>query len=276
MPEGDTLFRIAARLQPVLTGRCIVRAESQDCRLSTQSLQGHCVTAIEPRGKHLLIHVDNGLTLHTHLGMTGAWHVYALGEPWQKPRHRAAVTLFTDEAVCVCFSPKTLELLSADGLRRHAHLQHLGPDVLAPAFDAREALRRLSLHHTLPIGEALMDQTILCGVGNIYKSEILFHCRLYPWCPVTSLTTNELDAVLAAARKLMRANLATQTRRTRFRADGSRFWVYGRSGQPCFVCGQVIGMRHQGTLGRSTYWCPSCQMNPAAGPRTVVGEPTEL
>jgi endonuclease-8 len=262
MPEGDTIYRIAVRLRPILEQQRIAHVTARDSRLAVDTVTGQIVASIEPRGKHLLIHLANGHAVHSHLGMTGSWHVYSIGETWLKPASYAALTLSTERAVCVCFSPKTLELLSPDALRRHAHLHRLGPDVLADDFDGEQALVRFRVRDDLPIGEAIMDQTILCGVGNIYKSETLFKCRLNPFRPVSSLTDGELRGLIVAARRLMRANRTGHDRRTRFQHDGDRFWAYGRSGQPCLHCGQRICMRHQGTLGRSTYWCPGCQ--PAA------------
>lgn len=267
MPEGDTLFRIAWRLRPLLEGQSVVQAVSSDPRIAANTLVGHSVLAVECRGKHLLIHADDGRAIHTHLGMTGSWHVYAPGETWQKPASRAALWLTTDQAVCVCFSPKTLELLSRDGLRRHTHLRQLGPDVLSAVFDAEEAHARFRARGWLPLGVALMDQTILCGVGNIYKSETLFQCRLDPFAAVSDLSDERLAQLVETARRLMRANLYSRTRRTRYSSDGQPFWVYGRSGKPCFRCGEAIHMRHQGDLGRSTYWCPICQRG--SPPRTI-------
>jgi endonuclease-8 len=259
MPEGDTLFRIAWRLRPILEGQCLVQAETRDVRIPADSLIGRRVVAVECRGKHLLIHADDGRAIHTHLGMTGSWHVYAPGEAWQKPRSRAALSVATEQTVCVCFSPKTLELLSPDGLRRHTHLRQLGPDILATVFDAEDVRSRFRLRPAVPVGEAIMNQTIMCGVGNIYKSETLFQCRMDPFIAVAQLTDERLLQVIEVARRLMRANLYSRTRRTRHSSDGQPFWVYGRSSGACFVCGEQIRMRHQGELGRSTYWCPTCQ-----------------
>jgi endonuclease-8 len=237
----------------------IQRCEGRDPKLDAASLVGGCVTAIESRGKHLLMHFDDQRCLHSHLGMTGSWHVYAVGQTWRKPASRAAIAVYLNTTVCVCFSPKMLELLSPAGLRRHRLLSRLGPDLLAGQPDMAEILPRLRAHNPTPIGEAVMNQSIMCGIGNVYKSETLFLCRLDPFVRVGQLVDSDLVRVMDTARSLMMKNLRGYPRRTRHASDGNRLWVYGRHDKPCFVCGQIIRMRRQGDLGRSTYWCPTCQ-----------------
>ncbi|MCH5373990.1 MAG: formamidopyrimidine DNA glycosylase, partial [Planctomycetes bacterium] len=162
-------------------------------------------------------------------------------------------------AVCVCFFPKTLELLSETRLRRHPYLSRLGPDLLAETSDDDEILRRFRLHQRRAIGEAVMDQTIVCGIGNVYKSEVLFLCHLDPFLPVHHFSDDQLRGLIHRSRQLMSKNLQGYPRRTRFGLDGNRVWVYGRAGKPCLVCGARIQIRRQGDLGRTTYWCPTCQ-----------------
>lgn len=259
MPEGDTIFRTASRLRAVLEGRRLAGAESRHPRLRAASLAGSTVAAVEPRGKHLLIHFQDGRVLHSHMGMTGSWHVYAAGQAWAKPASRAAIVLRVQDAACVCFSPKTIEMLSPAELRRHGQLNHLGPDILCEDVEEGEILRRFRLHDAAPIGEALMNQTLVCGIGNIYKSETLFVCRINPFVRVGQISDGELRQLLLSARDLMRRNLLGYPRRTRRAPDGRPVWVYGRRGEACLVCGEQIRMRRQGDLGRSTYWCPACQ-----------------
>jgi len=259
MPEGDTIYRTAVRLRAVLEGRRIETARGREAALAAESLSGTEVASIEARGKHLLIHLGDGRALHTHLGMHGAWHIYQPGEPWRKPERRAGIVLETGGTVAVCFNPKTLELLTPDRLRRHEHLRRLGPDLLARRFDAPEALRRFRVHNPTPIGEALMNQSIVCGIGNVYKSEILFLSRIDPFVPIASLPDEGILALMEKARDLMSRNLEGYPRRTRFSCDRSRHWVYGRSGKPCLVCGGTIRIRRQGDQGRTTFWCPTCQ-----------------
>ena len=218
-----------------------------------------CAAAIEARGKHLLIHFDNDLVLHSHMGMTGSWHIYRPGQTWQKPKSRAALILSTQSVACACFYPKTLELLTTAALRNHQHLSKLGPDLLAEQFDENFAVKRFRFANHLPIGEAIMNQTIVCGVGNIYKSEVLFLERVNPFQRTDQFIDQELIQLMQAARQLMRRNLSGFPRRTRFGRDGQRLWVYGRSGRPCLECGTSIQIRRQGTSGRTTYWCANCQ-----------------
>jgi endonuclease-8 len=185
--------------------------------------------------------------------------VYASHDGWQKPQSRAWLILEVDGAVCVCFSPKTLELLSPDGLRRHPFLRRLGPDLLGAPIEPEVILKRFRVHSAVSIGEAVMNQSIVCGIGNVYKSEILFLCRIHPLVTVGQLSDELLLQLVNEARRLMQKNSIGYPRRTRFRGDGQRLWVYRRSGQKCYVCGRVVQMRRQGDMGRSTYWCPGCQ-----------------
>jgi endonuclease VIII len=259
MPEGDTIYRTAVQLRSVLAGQTICEATSQVGGPDPHSLVGRRVEAIEARGKHLLIHLDDGQAIHSHMGMTGSWHVYRSDQAWLKPARRAHLVLHLPAAVCVCFTPKTLEILTAHGVRRHPYLSRLGPDLLSERFGVQDVVQRLRQRSDLPVGEAVMDQTLVCGIGNVYKSELLFLQRLDPFCRVGDLSDSQLEQLVQSARQLMRRNLQGSRRTTRFGRDGQRLWVYGRSGEKCLQCGSIIRMRRQGGLGRSTYWCPTCQ-----------------
>lgn len=259
MPEGDTIFRAAMRLRPILEGQPVERARARWERVDAESLVGHTISSVEARGKHLLFHFDDGRALHSHMGMTGSWHIYRLAEAWQKPEQRAAIVLEGPQYLVVCFTPKTLELLSAAGVRRHPYLQRLGPDLLGGALDEPAVLSRFRGHNLTPIGEAVMNQTIASGVGNVYKSEVLFLLHIHPRTPVGELSDEGVLEIVRKARELMQQNLEGRPRTTRHGLDGRRLWVYGRSGQPCFVCGGPIEVIRQGDLGRTTYWCPRCQ-----------------
>lgn len=262
MPEGDTIYRTAAVLRTVMELQKIEKAESPNGSVVTDGLQPATIDSVEARGKHLLMHLEGGMTIHSHMGMTGSWHVYRATEIWHKPRRQAALALtFGDppRRQVVCFSPKLLELLSGEVLRRHRWLSRLGPDLLGARFDVRAAVARFRRHPTKAIGEAIMDQSIVCGVGNVYKSELLFLEQLHPVTSVERLSDEQLRRLLSRSRALMRQNLEGYPRRTRFGIDGSRTWVYGRSGQACLKCATVIRIRRQGDLGRTTYWCPNCQ-----------------
>jgi endonuclease-8 len=262
MPEGDTIFRTAVHLRAALVGQRIEEVGCGDRKLATGDLRGQVVEAVEARGKHLLIHTDSNVVIHSHMGMTGSWHVYQPGEGWRKPAGHAAIVLRTASAVCVCFYPKTLEQLSPTQLRSHALLGRLGPDILADRGSDQPILERFRVHHPTPIGQAVMNQTIVCGIGNVYKSETLFLTRTHPWILVRQLPDERILEIIHNARRLMLANLGGYPRRTRTGRDGARLWVYRRTGQRCFVCGQTIQVGRQGDLGRTTYWCPECQPYP--------------
>jgi endonuclease-8 len=259
MPEGDTIFRTAVNLRTAIVGHVVQSLQSRESDAGLQSLVGHRISAVEARGKHLLMHIDDGRVLHSHLGMTGSWHLYSLGEPWTKPARGAAISMEFASAMAVCFSPKTLELLSPAAFRRHGYLHQLGPDILGTLPPDAQVLQRFRVHDQTAIGEALLNQTILCGIGNVYKSEALFVARINPFDLVAQLSDELLLNVVSIAKELMRRNLQGYPRRTRFSADRQRQWVYNRKHQPCFVCGTAIEMLRQGELGRSTFWCPSCQ-----------------
>lgn len=259
MPEGDTIYRSAATLRPTMEGGLIAEARLRDRQFEVERLIGRTVSGVEARGKHLLMHLSSSDVIHSHMGMTGSWHVYHAGQPWRKPTHYAALYLKIRELDVICFSPRLLELLTADQLRRHVHLQRLGPDLVDSRFDVVEALARFRVRNALPLGEAVMNQTIVSGIGNIYKSEILFLMGFDPFAAVEQFSDDELCKMLQKARALMLRNLGGPQRTTRFGSDAGRMWVYGRSGTPCPKCGVKIELRRQGEAGRTTCWCPQCQ-----------------
>lgn len=261
MPEGDTIFRTAAVLREALAGRVVTRARAQARpglrRVPDLSrLEGRRVERVEARGKHLLIGFEGGLTLRTHLRMSGAWHRYAPGEAWRRPARQASAVVETAESVAVCFNAPVVELLDDRQLARHAPLTGLGPDLLGRTFDTDAALARLRDRDAVPLGEALLDQRAVAGIGNVYKSELAFLAGRDPWAPVRDLDDEELRGLLAGARRLLAANVRGGARSTR---PGGGLWVYGRAGRPCRRCGTLIRVRRQGELGRLTYWCPRCQ-----------------
>jgi endonuclease-8 len=265
MPEGDTIHRTAEVLRAALVGRRITGARAQPRpglrRIPDLGpLVGATVTAVEAMGKHLLIGFDNGRTLRSHMRMTGSWHRYRPGERWRAPRHRASAILETADAVAVAFDAPVVELLTDADLRRSRSLRELGPDLLAQSFDADEALGRLRERNGEELGNALLDQRAVAGIGNVYKSEVAFVERMDPWAPVASFDDERLQGALATARRLMQANLRGGARATTGRrAPGAGLWVYGRTGRPCRRCGTLIRSRRQGELARTTYWCPRCQ-----------------
>lgn len=277
MPEGDTIHRSARRLEPILLNATVIAARDNGRFVDSKQLIDATFVAVTARGKHLIMRLEDGRVLHSHMGMTGSWHVYALGDAWRKSPHRAALVLTVQQrkddksnggdqespGACevVCFSPKTLELLSSTQFRRHAFLNRLGPDLMVETYDPEIVLSRFRVHNSVSIGEAVMNQTIVCGVGNVYKSETLFLTKLNPFVRVAELSDASVLAVVEKAQSLMQKNSIGHPRQTRLSADRERYWVYGRSREPCFECGTRIEMRRQGDLGRSTYWCPRCQAN---------------
>ena len=260
MPEGDTIYRSAATLRPAMQGGVIAEARLRDPHFEVDRILGATVQQVEARGKHLLMHLSTTDVIHSHMGMTGSWHIYRTGQTWRKPQHYAVLFLRINDLEVICFSPKQLELLTADQLRRHVHIQKLGPDIAADGqFDVEAAILNLRSRNHVPLGEAVMNQRLVCGIGNIYKSELLFIMRFDPFAPVDRFSDDELRAMLKKGRALMLRNLGGPGRTTRFGSDAGRMWVYGRSGTPCPKCGTQIGLRRQGEAGRTTCWCPQCQ-----------------
>ncbi len=265
MAEGDTIFRTAEVLRAALVGRRVTaaRARGQPGMRSVPDLSrliGAVVANVEARGKHLLIGFDNGLTVRSHLRMSGSWHRYRPGEPWRRPLRQASAILETSESVAVAFNTPVVELLNDFDLRRSRALTALGPDLLSRSFDADEALRRLRERHAEELGNALLDQRAVAGIGNVYRSEVAFLEELDPWAPVAAFEDAELLAALRTARRLLQANTSGGTRVTTGSAmQGQGLWVYGRAGRPCRRCGTRIEVRRQGELARLTYWCPRCQ-----------------
>jgi endonuclease-8 len=269
VPEGDTLFRIAAGLRPYLAGRRIVAAAARQPGPRAELLEGATVESVEARGKHLLIHFDNGLVLRTHLGMRGSWHRYAPGERWQRPPSRARIVLETESAVAVCFDAPTVELFDGRAEAIHPKLAALGPDLMAADFgdeSLAEAIRRLRdpSRASLTIAEALLDQRAMAGVGNVYKSEVLFVERVNPFARVAELSDDTLRRLILSSRRLLLANSEGGARVTTELGAGERrvtgrLWVYDRAGRPCRRCGAVVRSLSHGELDRLTLWCPRCQ-----------------
>lgn len=267
MPEGDTIHRAATRLRNVLDGQAIERAESRWLgATAAESLRGRVINSVEARGKHLLITLDDNRVIHSHMGMTGSWHIYRPAETWQKPRQRAAISLDCPQVCVVCFTPKLLEILSAAALRRNDYLNRLGPDLLAERSPDEGVLARFRQCNNVPIGQAVLNQTIVSGIGNVYKSELLFHFRIHPQTLVSDLMDEQILGLTAKASEMMAKNLSGRPRTTRYALGGGRFYVYGRSGEPCYTCGTPIALIRQGDAGRTTYFCPHCQQLGKAAP----------
>ncbi len=265
MPEGDTLHRSADRLRPALQGRRLQRFEAPRL-VGDRPRPGCTIEVVEAVGKHLLVHFDTGLTLQTHLRMSGSWHLYRTGERWRKAPHLARVVIGVDEWVAVCFSAPVVRTFrpAAPGgaLGTDASpVAHLGPDLCRPDADLDAGLARLDALAAPPdeIGSVLLDQRVVSGIGNVYKSEVLFACGVDPFAAVGRLDDATRRRLLATAHRLLRANLGSGPRVTTDLAGGGGAAVYGRRRQPCLRCGTPVRMRRQGPQARSTYWCPTCQ-----------------
>jgi endonuclease-8 len=269
VPEGDTIFQTAAALRPLLVGQHILRARARTPGPQIQRVVGARVESIEPIGKHMLIRFDNGLTLHTHLRMGGTWHRYAPGERWRMAEWKAKVVLEVPEHVVVCFNAPVAELMDNRAVALHPALVSLGPDLLSPEFSAAEALRRLSAHPDAEIAEALLDQRVMAGVGNVFKSEVLFIESVNPWRLVRDLDDAHLTALIGTAHRLLLENVAPgRPQRITTRGNPTvrgALYAYGRANEPCTRCGTPIRVKRQGTLNRPTYWCPRCQPDGTPG-----------
>ena len=221
---------------------------------------GHVVETVEARGKNLLICFDDGRALHTHMRMNGSWHIYRVGERWLKKTEAARVVLTTETMVAVCFAAPVVRVIAPGAIARDPHLEGLGPDLLAPSCDLVLARTNLRGSSGTEIGDALMMQRLVAGIGNVYKSETLFIRRVNPFVTVEALDDATLDRLLVEASTLLSRNVARGVPRgTRNALGGARHWVYMRSREPCFVCRTPVEMRKQGLIPRSTYYCPRCQ-----------------
>ena len=301
MPEGDAIFRTARTLNRALAGHEVVRFESVLPSLTRvhedTPITGRTIESVTAAGKHVLMHfsalrpfdelrvVPSGgdgrqaqgapststggdLILRTHMRMNGSWHIYRPGERWQRPRRDMRLVVATTGFEAVGFNVPVAEFLEAADVARHEDLRLMGPDLLGQAFDAEEAVRRFRERDTLEIADALLNQRIVAGIGNVYKSETLFLCGVDPFAPVRQIPDEKLRAMLATARKHLKANVTDPKggittyrgyRREPGRDASERRYVYGRARKPCRKCGTPIQVKAQGPNARLTYWCPACQ-----------------
>ncbi|MEU6284680.1 DNA-formamidopyrimidine glycosylase family protein [Streptomyces sp. NPDC047028] len=266
MPEGDTVWQAARRLHSALAGEVLTRSDFRVPKYATVDLTGRKVLDAVARGKHLLTRFEGGLTLHTHLRMEGAWKVYGEGERWRGgPGHQIRAILAAAGRTAVGYRLPVLEFLRTAEEERA--VGHLGPDLLGPDWDAGRALSNLLAEPSRPLGEALLDQRNLAGIGNVYKSELCFLLGVTPWLPVGALPEDYAARLPALAKKLLEANRDRPVRQT----TGVRhhdLFVYGRAPRPCLRCGTPVRVADQGdgSQERPTYWCPSCQQGPAPAP----------
>jgi endonuclease VIII len=269
MPEGDSLFIAARNVAAALTGRVVTRFESPLPELKEQGVVGRVVSAVRAQGKHLLIDFDDGRSFLSHLRMQGSWFAKEKSALSQRLLDKTAkdvswddeqttLIIETETSVAVLTRGALAVLATREKVERR--LSTLGPDLLSPDYDQAEVLARLSEHPDSTIAEALMLQSIVAGIGNVYKSEVLFLEKVSPFLKVEELDEATLERLLKRARELMRRNLQRGARRTTFGTfAGQNSYVYNRSGEHCLKCDTKIRMLRQGNLQRSTYFCPECQ-----------------
>jgi endonuclease-8 len=276
VPEGDTIFRAARTLNRALAGHIVLEFSSMFPALNRvhddTPLTGRTVERIRSAGKHILMEFSGGLVLRTHMRMNGSWHIYRRGEQWQRPRRDMRIVIATETFEAVGFNIPIAEMISASNLHRHNELRKLGPDLLAEDIDEAEAVARIRARPAMPVADALLNQRVLAGIGNVYKSEVLFACRVNPFTRVANLDEATLGAIVTTARRFLRVNVSetlplmttyTGFRKTTKRDDpGERLWVYGRARLPCRRCGTPISISKKGDDARLTYWCTQCQPSP--------------
>ncbi len=264
MPEGDTIHKLAAFMAPRLEGRELLGVGFRG-RLDDLRFQGRRVQRVEARGKHLMIRLDDDRVIRSHLGMHGSWHVYAALAPssdWQRPRRQASLILTTEESRFVCFNAREVEVLASPSVRERIVQSRLGPDLIADDV-AADAIAERALAFadadTL-IVDTLLDQRVAAGIGNVYKSEVLFLERLPVDLPTTEAGADRIAACYRRAAALLKQNLGGGPRVTRPGGGASgRLWVYGRAGLTCYTCGGIIVTKRLGRHHRDTWWCPECQ-----------------
>jgi len=275
MPEGDTLFRTARTLGRAFSGTVLTGFRTQLAPLAAWNDQhpvaGQTVERIESRGKWLLMFFSGGSVLLTHLRMNGSWHVYRRGERWRAPGHAMRIVLENAAWQAVGFSVPVAEVISLHDLDRDRRIPRPEIDVLRPEFDAVAAVARIRAHPEEAIADVLLDQSVLAGVGNEFKSEICFACAVNPFAPIAALSDAHISEIVGTARRMVRENIIEDSpettvtyrglgRRTRHASDPrERVWVYGRAGETCRQCGSIIERRLQGPDARISFWCPQCQ-----------------
>ncbi len=266
MPEGDSIARMATALDTALAGLTITRFGSALAHLTRVDddapLAGRTIERCEARGKHLLMTFGGGLILRTHMRMHGSWHLYKPGESWQRPRGAMRIVIETATRTAVAFDVQDAEFIAAARLDRARALQRLGPDLLAPEADPAAVAARIIAQGHRPLGQVLLDQTVVAGIGNVYRSELLFVAGLHPETTAAAAGLSRATTLVATAMRLLRLNTqpALATRNTTGRvASGEALWVYNRTALPCRRCATPIRSAADGLDARRVYWCPVCQ-----------------
>lgn len=274
MPEGDTIFRAARTLNKALAGTAIVRFESVFPRLNRidedAPVVGRTVESVVARGKWMEMTLSGELLLVTHMLMNGSWHIYRPGEKWKRPQRDMRVLIATHDFVAVAFNIQVADFYTAAEIDKKSPSRQIKQHFLSAEFSEDEAFAELRSAGEMEVGEALLRQRLVAGIGNVYKSEVCFACGVNPFAKISHVPDEGLRCMISAARRFMLANVAetsgeaivtyTGFRRTTGRANpADRLWVYGRNGKPCRKCGRPIRSRKQGTDARVTFWCPQCQ-----------------
>lgn len=267
MPEGDTIHRTATTLAGALAGRSLTRIEVPRI-VNRMPPEGTTVQDVRAIGKHLLLDFDDGHVLHTHLGMSGSWHVQPAGQRWPHPRRRLRVWLADPAVQATCFDAPVVELLDEAAIARHPVLRRLGPDLCRTDVDLEEALRRMA---SVPGDEAvlvdvLLDQRVAAGIGNVYACELAFLAGLHPATPWHHVDEDTRRDLLVDGARLLQANLMSAQRTTVPEARPGSLWVHGRDRRPCRRCGTNIRVGRMGVGARPTWWCPNCQPRAAGAP----------
>ena len=274
MPEGDTIYRAAQSLHRVLSGHPVTRFETAYAHLDRVDVDtpiaGRTIEKCESAGKHLLIRFSGELILRTHMRMNGSWHLYRHGERWWRGEHAMRVRIDTADWVAVAFNVPVAEFVTPKQLATRDPVAQLGPDLLGETFDRDEAVRRIIASGHRAIAQTLLDQRIVAGIGNVYKSEVLFMTGVHPEVPSSAVPLATLEQMMDTARGVLKDNVIDgsspriQTYRNLRQLSASSehdesLWVYGRRGKPCRKCSTPIEMKKMGLDARSTYWCPRCQ-----------------
>ena len=260
MPEGDTIHKVANFLAPRLEGVTARRVQIPDP--AGTACNGRRIDRVFAHGKHLFIEFDNEMLLRSHLGMHGSWHRYREDEAWQKPRRQASLVLAADDWLYICFNAKEVELIRSPSVRERILGTRLGPDLVHESTDVGEVVSRARefLAADDPLVDVLLDQRVAAGIGNVYKSEVMFIERLHPTATLGALGDDTLAGCFDLAGRLLRRNLGGGKRVTRFEGDrAGRLWVYRRKDLPCLRCDDRITYARIGKDHRSTYWCERCQ-----------------
>jgi endonuclease-8 len=260
MPEGDTIHRSASALRTALGGKPMLRLDAR--RLVGPTPQpGRVVERVESHGKHIEIVWDDNLVLHTHMRMSGEWHLYHHGDRWRRRHDDLRVAIEVPDWVAVCFNAPTVEIYRIADRRRHPGMGRLGPDLCSPDVDLHEVADLLSSYPDpdARIGEVVLDQRVMCGIGNVYRCEVLFAIEMSPFARVGAISEPDAVELANSAITLLRANLRSPRRVTAPHTRSGRA-VYGRNGQPCPRCGETIHSQPMGVHRRTLYWCPGCQL----------------